>query len=96
VAIYSADKNIGPANWSNKIKLVSHTGNIAAALNGLGWNWVLEDECSNYLPGEAVVLPQPQADDLLRAADELYEMMVGAVPDDLPDDFLHQLAILER
>jgi glutathionylspermidine synthase len=96
VAIYSADNAKQPANWSNKIKLVSHTGNIAAALNGLGWNWVLEDECSNYLPGEAVVLPQAQADDLLRAADELYEMMVGAVPDDLPDNFLHQLAIPEN
>ncbi|GEO07268.1 glutathionylspermidine synthase [Adhaeribacter aerolatus] len=96
MAIYSADKNIQPTNWNNKIKLVSHGGDISSALHGLGWNWVLEDECSNYLPGEAVVLPQAQADDLLRAADELYEMMVGAVPDDLPDDFLRQLAIPEN
>jgi len=48
------------------------------------------------LPGQAVVLPQSQADSLMSAADELYEMMVACVPDDLPDDFLHKLAIPEN
>lgn len=95
MAIYSGDKYNLPDNGRNRIKLVTHTGNISTALHGMGWNWVLEDECANYLPGEAVVLPQAQADKLLQAADDLYQMMVGAVPDDLPDDFLRQLAIPE-
>jgi glutathionylspermidine synthase len=78
------------------VQLISHAGDISRVLQRLGWNWVLEDECANYLPGEAVVLPQHQADTLLEAADELYDLMVGAVPDDLPDAFLRQLAIPEN
>lgn len=93
MAIFSAPNNSPAARWSNKINLVTHNGNITTALHGLGWNWVLEDECSNYLPGEAVLLTQAQADGLLQAADELYNMMVSVVPDDLPDSFLRQLAI---
>jgi glutathionylspermidine synthase len=75
---------------------MAHTGDITRVLQRLGWNWVLEDECTNYLPGEAVVLSQAQADALLEAADALYDLMVAAVPDDLPDDFLRRLAIPEN
>jgi glutathionylspermidine synthase len=78
------------------VQLISHTGDITRVLQGLGWNWVLEDECSNYLPGEALVLRQSQADALLAAADELYRLMVAAVPEALPDDFLQQLVIPEN
>ena len=95
MAIYNADPVDRSNPSENKIKLILHTGDISAALHGLGWDWILEEEGINYFPGEAVVLPQYQADDLLRAADELYEMMVSSVPDDLPDDFLRQLAIPE-
>jgi len=96
LAIYKADNHKSSPRWDGKIKLIPHGGNIASALHGMGWNWILEDECANYLPGEAVVLPQAQADNLLNAADELYEMMVGSVPDNLPDDFLRKLAIPEN
>ena len=96
VAIYVSD-SVNPSYAAeNKIKLIPHGGNITTALQGLGWNWVLEDESINYLPDEAVVLPRHQADDLLRAADELYEIMVASVPEDLPDDFLCQLGIPEN
>lgn len=96
MAIFKSESLSPRTNWDGQIKLISHNGNIDAALQSLGWNWVLEDECMNYLPGEAVVLNQSQADDLLSAADELYEMMVGTIPDDLPDDFLQKLAIPEN
>ncbi|WP_051360005.1 glutathionylspermidine synthase family protein [Adhaeribacter aquaticus] len=93
MAVFSSDLIRAKNNSGNNIKVIPHAGNISSALQNLGWDWVLEDECANYLPGEAVVLPQSQADDLLQAADELYEMMVASVPDDLPDSFLQQLAI---
>lgn len=88
-----ADKT-GQQN-TGQVSLVAHAGDISRVLGELGWNWVLEDECANYLPGEAVVLPQAQADALLEAADELYALMEASVPDDLPDSFLQQLAIPE-
>ena len=96
MAIYVADPVEQSYSSGDNIKLIPHNGNITTALQGLGWNWVLEDECINYLPGEAVVVPRHQADDLLRAAEELYDMMVSSVPEDLPDDFLRQMAIPEN
>ena len=94
--IPSADTPPSADRPANPVQLISHTGDLSRVLQGLGWNWVLEDECSNYLPGEAVVLPQADADALLEAADALYELMVAAVPEDLPDSFLRQLAIPEN
>jgi glutathionylspermidine synthase len=96
VTINPADQNDAPANRENQVQLIAHTGDITRVLQRLGWNWVLEDECANYLPGEALVLRQAQADALLEAADELYELMVGAVPENLPDDFLQLLVIPEN
>jgi glutathionylspermidine synthase len=96
VSGYSTDNDYKSSRHKNPIKLIPHSGDIATALHGLGWNWVLEDECVNYLPGEAVVLPQVTSDQLLTAADELYEMMVAVIPDELPDDFLQRLAIPEN
>ncbi|MDX5346702.1 MAG: glutathionylspermidine synthase family protein [Hymenobacteraceae bacterium] len=82
--------------FTNHIQTVSHTGDIEHALRKIGWEWCLEDDCTNYLPGEAVALPEPQADALLEAAGELYDMMVESVPDDLPDSFMQMLAIPEN
>ncbi|GAB3830229.1 glutathionylspermidine synthase family protein [Pontibacter rugosus] len=80
----------------SKIRLQSHTGDIETAVRGLGWDWCVEDGCANYVPGEAVVLPENEADALLSAADTLYEMMVNAIPDNLPDEFLKVLGIPEN
>ncbi|MGV3505562.1 MAG: glutathionylspermidine synthase family protein [Adhaeribacter sp.] len=83
------------AQTNGQVNLMAHTGDISRVLRELGWNWVLEDECANYLPGEAVLLPQAQADALLEAADELYALMRASIPENLPDAFLRQLAIPE-
>jgi glutathionylspermidine synthase len=95
VAIFPTNTNDSPAG-PQQVRLISHTGDITRVLQRLGWNWVLEDECQNYLPGEAVVLAPGQADALMEAAEELYELLVAAVPEHLPDDFLRQLAIPEN
>ena len=79
-----------------RVQVISHKGNVNAVLQGLGWNWVTEEGCANYLPGEAVLLPESEADALLNAATELYNLMVAAVPDNLPDDFLRVLDIPEN
>ena len=83
-----------PAN--NTVRVITHQGNVNAVLQSLGWNWITEEGCANYLPGEAVLLPEKEADALLNAATELYDMMVAAVPDDLPDAFLRVLDIPEN
>lgn len=80
----------------NTIRVAPHTGNVEAAVRGLGWEWCVEDGCANYVPGEAVLLPEQEADALLEAAGTLYEMMVNAIPDTLPDEFLNVLGIPEN
>lgn len=80
----------------NSIQLEEHRGDVEAAVRGLGWEWCVEDGCANYVPGEAVVLPEEEADALLNAADTLYDMMVQSVPVDLPDTFLKVLGIPEN
>jgi len=84
------------SNNKKSIRLESHTGDVETAVRGLGWDWCVEDGCANYLPGEAVVLAEPEADALLEAADTLYNMMVQAVPDEMPDAFLQVLGIPEN
>lgn len=75
------------------VRLTTHTGDVETAVRGLGWEWCVEDGCANYVPGEAVVVAETEADALLDAADTLYDMLVQAVPDDLPDGFLQVLGI---
>ncbi|UOR04526.1 glutathionylspermidine synthase family protein [Hymenobacter aerilatus] len=77
------------------IHTVPLAGNIAPTLHDLGWDWAVEDVCQHYVAQEAVQLPEEQADALLEAADTLYDMLVQAIPDELPDDFLRRLAIPE-
>jgi glutathionylspermidine synthase len=76
-----------------QIQLVEHAGNVDKVLQGLGWNWVVEEGCANYLSGEAVNLPEREAEELLSAADHLYDLLVEAMPEGLPDDFLRLLDI---
>ncbi|MFC6999088.1 glutathionylspermidine synthase family protein [Rufibacter roseus] len=78
------------------IKLLPHHGDVTKMVHQLGWEWVVEEECQTYLSGEAVVVDQAQADNMLEAASTLYQMMVEAVPDDLPDDFLRKVGIPEK
>ncbi|WP_187264260.1 glutathionylspermidine synthase family protein [Pontibacter beigongshangensis] len=78
------------------IRLESHQGDVDKAVRGLGWEWCVEDGCANYVPGEAVVVAEAEADYLLEAANSLYNMMTEAIPDDLPDAFLKVLGIPEN
>ncbi|WP_066504719.1 glutathionylspermidine synthase family protein [Rufibacter sp. DG15C] len=78
------------------VKLMPHHGNVTSMVNQMGWQWVVEEECQTYLSGEAVVLTQASADELLDAATTIYQMMVEAVPDELPDDFLRKVGIPEK
>lgn len=78
-----------------QIQLTEHQGDVDKVLQGLGWEWVVEEGCANYLSGEAVSLPEHEADALLSAADELYDLLVKAMPEGLPDDFLRLLDIPE-
>lgn len=80
----------------NNIRLEPHQGDVETAVRGLGWEWCIEDGCANYVPGEAVILPESDADSLLEAADTLYDMMVRSVPENLPDAFLQVLGIPEQ
>ncbi|OON70834.1 glutathionylspermidine synthase family protein [Hymenobacter sp. CRA2] len=75
------------------IRLLPLSGDVEPALHRLGWDWAMEDACATYLAREAVVLTEAAAEELLQAADSLYEMYVQAVPDSMPDDFLQQLGI---
>lgn len=56
----------------------------------------MEDACATYVAREAVVLPEAEADALLQAATDLYDLCVAAIPDPVPDDLLRRLAILEN
>ena len=75
------------------INLLPLSGDVSPAVRGLGWDWAIEDACQNYVAREAVQLPEADAETLLQAADTLYDMLVQAIPDPIPDEFLQQLAI---
>ena len=75
------------------INLLPLTGDVSPAVRALGWDWVIEDACQNYVAREAVQLPENDAETLLQAADTLYDMLVQAISDPIPDEFLRQLAI---
>ncbi|MET4107803.1 glutathionylspermidine synthase family protein [Hymenobacter sp. UYP22] len=75
------------------IRLLPLSGNVEPAIRQLGWDWAVEDACASYLAPEAVALPEPEAETLLQTVDTLYDMLVQAVPDPIPDDFLQQLGI---
>ncbi|MBC6698370.1 glutathionylspermidine synthase family protein [Hymenobacter puniceus] len=77
------------------ISLLPLSGDVTPAVRGLGWDWVVEEDCQNYVAREAVQLPEVQADALLQAADTLYELLVQSVPDPIPDTLLQMLAIPE-
>ncbi|UOQ98653.1 glutathionylspermidine synthase family protein [Hymenobacter sp. 5317J-9] len=75
------------------INLLPLSGDVAPAVQALGWDWAIEDACQNYVAREAVLLPEADAETLLQAADTLYDMLVEAIPDPIPDALLHKLAI---
>ena len=75
------------------ITLLPLSGDISPAVRALGWDWAIEDACQNYVAREAVQLAESEAETLLQAADTLYDMLVQAIPDPIPDEFLQQLAI---
>ena len=50
------------------INLLPLTGEIAPAVQALGWDWAIEDTCQNYVAREAVQLPEADAETLLAAA----------------------------
>ena len=75
------------------INLLPLSGDVSPAVRALGWDWAIEDACQNYVAREAVQLPENEAETLLQAADTLYDMLVQAIPDPIPDEFLRQLAI---
>jgi glutathionylspermidine synthase len=77
----------------NTIQLLPLPGNVSPTVRAMGWEWAVEEACENYVAREAVLLPEAEADALLAAADTLYEMMVQAIPDAVPDDLLQLLAI---
>ena len=69
----------------NMINLLPLTGDVSPAVRALGWDWAIEEACQNYVAREAVQLPESEAEALLQAADTLYDMLVQAIPDALPD-----------
>ena len=75
------------------INLLPLAGDVSPAVRALGWEWAIEDACQNYVAREAVQLPEAEAETLLLAADTLYDMLVEAIPDPMPDEFLQKLAI---
>jgi glutathionylspermidine synthase len=79
--------------FSSTIRLRPLSGEVAPALQGLGWEWAMEEACQNYVAREAVELPEPEAEALLAAADTLYELLVQSIPDSVPDDLLRLLSI---
>src|SRR6476469_5687702 len=75
------------------MKTIVLSGDVSPAVRALGWDWAIEDACQNYVAREAVQLPEAEAEVLLQAADTLYDMLVQAIPDPIPDELLQQLAI---
>ncbi|AIZ62828.1 glutathionylspermidine synthase [Hymenobacter sp. DG25B] len=75
------------------IRLLPLSGDVTPAIRTLGWEWAVEDACAAYVAREAVQLSEAEAEALLEAADTLYEMLVQAIPDPIPDDLLQLLAI---
>ena len=75
------------------INLLPLSGDVAPAVRALGWDWAIEKACQNYVAREAVQLPEAAADELLQAADTLYDMLVQSIPDPIPDELLRLLAI---
>ncbi|TYZ08856.1 glutathionylspermidine synthase family protein [Hymenobacter lutimineralis] len=75
------------------ISLLPLSGDVTPAVRALGWDWAVEDACAAYVAREAVQVPEDEAEALLEAADTLYEMLVQAIPDPIPDDLLQLLAI---
>ena len=75
------------------INLLPLSGDISPAVRTLGWEWAIEEACQNYVAREAVQLPEAEAEALLQAADTLYDMLVEAIPDPIPDELLQKLAI---
>jgi glutathionylspermidine synthase len=75
------------------INLLPLSGDVAPAVRALGWDWAIEDACQHYVAREAVQLPEAEAETLLQAADTLYDMLVEAIPDPIPDELLHKLAV---
>ncbi len=78
------------------IQLLPLTGDVGPAIRALGWDWVLADVSQQYVAREAVQLPDSEADELLVAADTLYQLFVQSIPDSVPDTLLRQLAIPEN
>ncbi|MBX0288997.1 glutathionylspermidine synthase family protein [Hymenobacter sp. HSC-4F20] len=78
-----------------QIQLLPLTGNVEPAVRALGWEWAVEEACQNYVAREAVQLPEAAADELLQAADTLYNLLVQSIPDPIPDTLLRELAIPE-
>ena len=77
------------------VELLPLAGQVEPAVRQLGWDWAVEDACANYVAREAVRLPEATADELLQAADTLYELLVQSIPDPIPDTLLRELAIPE-
>ncbi|GAB2794561.1 MULTISPECIES: glutathionylspermidine synthase family protein [Hymenobacter] len=77
----------------NQIKLLPLAGNVEPAVRALGWEWAVEEACQNYVAREAVQLPEATADELLQAADTLYDLLVQSIPDPIPDALLRELSI---
>ena len=75
------------------INLLALSGDVTPAVRALGWEWAMEDACQNYVAREAVQFSENEAEMLLQAADTLYDMLVEAIPDPMPDAFLQRLAI---
>ncbi|QIX61440.1 glutathionylspermidine synthase family protein [Hymenobacter sp. BT18] len=75
------------------ISLLPLSGDVTPAVRALGWDWAVEDACAAYVAREAVQVPEAEAEALLEATDTLYEMLVQAIPDPIPDDLLQLLAI---
>ncbi|WP_400190311.1 glutathionylspermidine synthase family protein [Hymenobacter sp. B81] len=80
----------------SSVQTLPLTGDLTPALHALGWNWAAEDAAVRYIAPVAVVLPEAEAEQLLQAADMLYDMLVQALPDELPDDLLRLLSIPEN
>ncbi len=80
----------------HKIVLLPLSGDVEPAVRALGWDWAVADACAHYVAREAVKLPEKEADALLDAASALYQLCVESIPDPIPDDLLHRLAIPEN
>jgi len=75
------------------INLLPLAGDVSPAVRTLGWDWAIEDTCQNYVARESVQLSEDEAEILLQAADSLYDMLIEAIPDPIPDELLQRLAI---